>query len=118
VSYDLIPVPVWRLGKDGHCGRVVKITAPDESWTVVGVLHESHVTVGYTLWFDGSPPSDWDGRVELRVGPWRAEVPGRSTALVEIPRKALPGPESEVLEGELVQSVPLELEELVSRETD
>lgn len=116
MSFDLLRVPVWRLGQDGHCGRVVKLTAPDESWTVIGTLHESHVTVGATLWPDG-PPTDWDGRVELRVGPWRATVPGNTIATVEIPRLALLGPDlwaaATVLEGEIVEQ-----KEIVSRETN
>lgn len=116
MSFDHISVPIWRLGKDGHCGRVVKITAPDEGWTIVGELKESHVTVGATFWPDG-PPTDWDGRVELVVGPWRGQVPPGSTAVVEIPWKALPGPEGDILEGELVAGEVLAIEEAASRET-
>lgn len=113
MSFDLVSVPVWRLGQDGHCGRTVKITAPDGSWTIVGELKESHVTIGATFWPDG-PPTDWDGRVVLVVGPWKAQVDPRSRAVVEIPREALPeAGETLVLEGQLV----LELEESVSRET-
>lgn len=118
MSYDLIPVPVWRLGRDGHIGKVVKITAPDDSWTVVGVLTWSQVRAGLTLWPDG-PPSDFEGNVELTVGGWKnLHVPLDSVALVEVPRLSLD--DGETLEGVVVESALRELESLdsfVSRET-
>lgn len=120
MSFDLIPVPVWRLGRDGHVGRVVKITAPDESWTVVGTLTWSQVRAGLTLWPDG-PPTDFEGNVELTVGGWKSlHVPLDSVALVEVPRLSLDS--GETLEGEVLEESPRELgwraPEPVSRETD
>lgn len=111
--FDLIPVPVWRLGRDGHIGRVVKITAPDDSWTVVGVLTWSEVRAGMTLWPDG-PPTDFDGNVELTVGGWKnLHVPLGSKALVEIPRLSLDS--GDTLAGEVLVGEVLELEAPVSR---
>lgn len=119
MSFDHILVPVWRLGQDGHIGRVVKITAPDESWTIVGTLDWSQVKVAFTM-YPGTDqaPDDFEGSVELRVGPWKGFVPGNSSAIVEVPRKALPWPEDEapVLEGKIIPE--LEWRKPVSRETD
>lgn len=118
MSFDHILVPVWRLGQDGHVGRVVKITAPDESWTVVGVLTWSQVRAGLTLWGDG-PPTDFEGNVELTVGGWKnLHVPLDSTALVEVERLSLDS--GDTLEGEVVEDSPRELEwrAPVPRETD
>lgn len=95
----------YQLGKP-EVGLVVKVTAPDNSSTVVGVLHQIDKTLAVEL-----PPGDynyfspngvWSGSVALRVGPWRATVDAHSRVTVEVEEEALGGV---VLVGELEEGL-------------
>lgn len=85
--------------------KVVSVTAPDGSSTVVGVLHRVDKTLVSDL-----PPGEYDlrraqvvgGSVTLRVGPWQAQVDALSSVVVEVQEEAL---ESVVLVGELEEGL-------------
>lgn len=93
----------YELGKP-EVGKVVSVTAPDNSSTVVGVLHQIDQTLAVELppgdYNLASPNGQWSGSVTLRVGPWRASVNAYSRVTVEVEEEAL---ESVVLVGELVE---------------
>lgn len=92
----------FELGK-AEVGKVVKVTAPDDSSTVVGVLRRIDKTLVSDL-----APGQYDlrqavvvgGSVTLLVGPWTAQVDARSRVTVEVEEEAL---ETVVLVGELVE---------------
>jgi len=93
----------FQLNQD-EINKVVSVTAPDASSTVVGKLTRVDKSLVVEL-----PPGSYDvtdprgqlsGSVTLQVGPWRAQVDARSRVLVEVEEEAL---ESVVLVGELVE---------------
>lgn len=92
----------FELGKD-EIRKVVSVTAPDGSSTVVGVLHRIDQTLVSEL-----PEGEYDlrrarvtgGSVTLTVGPWRAQVSAFSSVVVEFEDEAV---EAVVLVGELVE---------------
>ena len=92
----------YELGKN-EIRKVVSVTAPDGSSTVVGVLHRVDQTLVSEL-----PEGEYDlrrarvtgGSVTLTVGPWRAQVNAFSSVVVEVQEEAV---EAVVLVGELVE---------------
>lgn len=92
----------YELGRN-EIRKVVSVTAPDGSSTVVGVLHRVDQTLVSEL-----PEGEYDlrrarvtgGSVTLTVGPWRAQVSAFSSVVVEVQEEAV---EAVVLVGELVE---------------
>lgn len=77
----------FQLGRD-EIRKVVKVTSPDGSSTVVGVLNRVDKTLVTEL-----PPGSYDlddprrtlaGFVTLLVGPWQAQVNAFSRVVVEV----------------------------------
>lgn len=106
----LYKVKAYMLGPN-EVNRVVSVTAPDGSSTVVGVLKRVDKTLVMDLppgvYELGHPDTRYTGAVTLTVGPWRAQVSGHSLVTVEVEEEALP---ATVDLGELVAVEYKELE--------
>lgn len=103
-------VSAYKLGQ-AEIDKVVSVSAPDGSSTVVGVLKRVDKTLVMDLppgvYELGHPDTAVTGAVTLTVGPWRAQVSGHSVVTVEVEEEALP---ATVDLGELVAIEYRELE--------